>query len=596
MNIRNFVIISHIDHGKSTLADRFLELTGAVESRQMKPQYLDQLDLERERGITIKMAPVRMAYKHTDSESAQVEQYVLNLIDTPGHSDFSYEVSRALAAVEGAILLVDATQGVQAQTLANLEKAKKAGLVIIGAVNKIDVASSEQIENSINELARLLDGKAKEIFKISGKTGAGTKELLEAVIHKVSPPKKPESSASRALIFDSLYDEHKGIIAFVRIFSGNYSSGEKTKLVVANEEFKIKEVGYFIPELKAAANLSEGEIGYIATGIKDPDKLKIGDTIGTVALSGYREPKPVVFVSLYPDDSSQYDDLKTSLQKLKLNDSSLVFSPDMNEVLGRGFKCGFLGKLHFEITAERLEKEFRINTVSTFPSVAYKIKVRDEYVIIENPDGLPACAGRPSDCSEILEPMIKIEIMAPVNHLSAVLRLKEAFRMENVDTRDLEGKILITADMPLSGLIADFDDKLKSVSEGMASFSYELGDYRKAELEKVEILVNGSAVPGLTQFVYEDSLETKPRRLLKKLKELLPKQQFSQALQARAGSRIICREDVSAMKKDVTGYLYGGDRTRKMKLWKKQKKGKEKLLKMSGAVKLPVKIFKDLLK
>lgn len=590
MNIRNFVIISHIDHGKSTLADRFLELTGAVEARQMKPQYLDQLDLERERGITIKMAPVRMNY------SLDNNSYVLNLIDTPGHSDFAYEVSRALVAVEGAILLVDASQGIQAQTLANFEKAKEAGLVIIGAVNKIDVASPEQIENSINELTRLLACETKDIFKISGKTGEGVKEILKEIVYKVPPPKKSEESTSKALIFDSLYDEHKGTIAFVRVFSGNYSSGEKTKLVVANEEFKIKEIGFFSPELKVCQNLSEGNIGYIATGIKDPDKLKIGDTIGNAVLSGYHEPKPVVFVSLYPDDSSEYDNLKIALQKLKLNDSSLVFFPDTNEVLGRGFKCGFLGKLHFEITAERLEQEFKINTISTFPSVAYKIKVGNEYKIIENPDALSAYSGGVNNYSEILEPMIKIEIIVPLKYFNNVLRLKETFRMENMKTNDMDDKILISADMPLFGLISDFDDRLKSVSEGMASFSYELGDYKKANLEKVEILINNSVVPGLTQFIYKDLLETKPRRLLKKLKDLLPKQQFSQALQARADGKIISRETISAMKKDVTGYLYGGDRTRKMKLWKKQKRGKQKLLQMSGTVKIPVKIFKDLLK
>ncbi|MDP3015007.1 MAG: translation elongation factor 4 [bacterium] len=605
MNIRNFVIIAHIDHGKSTLADRFLELTGAVELRQMKAQYLDQLELERERGITIKMAPVRMTY------TLNAIPYTLNLIDTPGHSDFSYEVSRALAAVEGAILLVDAVQGVQAQTLANLENAKKVGLTVIGAVNKIDVASPEQIKNSINELTRLLNVGPEEIFKISGKTGEGVEELLEAIIREIPPPKFPRESAlsprdfainARALIFDSLYDEHKGVIAFVRVFNGEYKAGDETKLVVANEKFKIKEVGVFSPQLKSTDKLSAGEIGYIATGIKNPDKLKIGDTVGESALLGYQEPKSVVFVSLYPDEESQYDDLKIGLQKLKLNDSSLTFSPDTNEVLGRGFKCGFLGKLHFEIAAERLEREFNIKTVSTFPSVAYKIITKQGERIIENADELPA------DYLEIFQPMIKIEIIAPLKYLSNVLRLKESFKMENIKTENLpariatqsvaggEDKILIRLNMPLSSLIADFDDRLKSISEGMVSFSYELGDYQKAELEKVEILVAGLPVPGLTRLIYKDELEIKPRQLLQKLKEFLPRQQFVQALQAVAGSKIIARETIPAMKKDVTGYLYGGDRTRKMKLWQKQKKGKKKLLQRTSGVKIPVKIFKDLLK
>ncbi len=585
-NIRNFVIIAHIDHGKSTLADRFLELTETIDSRQMKPQYLDQLELERERGITIKMAPVRMVY------TLNAIPYTLNLIDTPGHSDFSYEVSRALAAVEGAILLVDATQGIQAQTLANLENARKVGLKIIGAVNKIDVALSEQIENSVNKLANLLNIKPAEIFRISGKTGEGVKELLEAVIKYIPSPVKSAviKPSAKALIFDSLYDEHKGVVAFVRVFGGEYKAGDETKLIAVNEKFKIKEVGCFSPRLKAVEKLSAGEIGYIATGIKDPDKLKIGDTVGEEALAGYKEPKPVVFVSLYPDEDSQYDDLKMALQKLKLNDSSLTFSPDNNEVLGRGFKCGFLGKLHFEIAVERLEKEFNIKTVSTFPSVAYKIRLKDGEEIIENPDDLP------TDYLEIFEPTIKIEILVPTRHLSSVLRLKEIFRMEEMTTENFEDRILIKAKMPLSSLIADFDDKLKSISEGMASFSYEISGYQKADVKKTEILINGFPVPGLTRFVYKDELETKPRQMLEKLKDILPRQQFSQALQASAEGRIIARENIPALKKDVTGYLYGGDRTRKMKLWKKQKKGKKKLLQMASDVRIPVKVFKELLK
>jgi GTP-binding protein LepA len=582
MNIRNFVIIAHIDHGKSTLADRFLELTGAVDLRQMKPQYLDQLELERERGITIKMAPVRMLY------ALNLIPYTLNLIDTPGHSDFSYEVSRALAAVEGAVLLVDAAQGIQAQTLANLENAKRAGLKIIGAVNKIDVALPEQIENSANKLANLLSVSPDEIFKISGKTGEGVKELLEAVICIIPSPTMQERA--QAIIFDSLYDEHKGVIAFVRIFGGEYKAGDETKLIAVNEKFKIKEVGCFSPRLKAVEKLSAGEIGYIATGVKDPDKLRIGDTIGEKALAGYKEPKPVVFVSLYPDEDSRYDDLKIALQKLKLNDSSLTFSPDNNEVLGRGFKCGFLGKLHFEIAAERLEKEFNIKTVSTFPSAAYKVRLKNGEEIIENPDDLPA------DYLEIFEPTIRIEILVSTKHLSNVLRLKEIFRMEEMTTENFEDRILIKAKMPLSSLIADFDDKLKSVSEGMASFSYELGSYQKADVKKTEILINGFPAPGLTRFVYKDELDSKPRQMLEKLKEILPRRQFSQALQAKADDRIIARENIPALKKDVTGYLYGGDRTRKMKLWKKQKKGKKKLLQMASDVRIPVKVFKELLK
>lgn len=616
-SIRNFCIIAHIDHGKSTLADRFLEITGTVEPRQMKPQFLDRLESERERGITIKMAPVRMSYS-LDSKS-----YILNLIDTPGHSDFSYEVSRALAAVEGAILLVDATQGIQAQTLANLRSAKKAGLKIIGALNKIDLVDEETATLRIKELADLLKCVPEEIFKVSGKTGEGVPGLLRTVIERIPSPVSAElrgtnaetrgniqrlsasslrdsaTNARRALVFDSLYDEHKGIIAFVRVFNGEYKAGDETKFVAADEKFKIKEAGCFSPQLKPTAKLSAGEIGYIATGIKDPDKLRIGDTIGDEALPEYREPKPVVFVSIYPDDSDRYEDLKSALKKLKLNDSSLSFSADMNEVLGRGFKCGFLGRLHFEIAVERLEKEFGIETVSTFPSVAYKIRgttrtnkqndAEENYVTITNIEDLP------SDYFEILEPFIKIEIIAPLKHLNNVLRLKGIFRWQNLETDNMEDKISITAEMPLAGLISDFDDKLKSVSEGTASFSYELGNYQKADLEKMDILVAGEKIAGLSKMIYKDEIEREPRKMLEKLKEILPRQQFVQALQAKVGSRIVARENIPAMRKDVTGYLYGGDRTRKMKLWKKQKKGKEKL-KAMGRVRLSAETFKELLK
>ena len=750
-NIRNFVIIAHIDHGKSTLADRFLELTGTVESRQMKAQYLDQLELERERGITIKMAPVRMVYHpdrglhgqeadNADSagkdkllysdltykirgiffsvrkniglghkenvyqnvleqefkknnlifkkeitldvfhegkkvgvyrpdfiiedkiileikslpfigkrEKIQIQTYlkgsnyklgilvnfggkdveiervvydearnkniprsplksaesayILNLIDTPGHPDFSYEVSRALAAVEGAILLVDATQGIQAQTLAHFEVAKKSGLKIIGAVNKIDLKPL-QLESVVKETAVLIGCRPEEIFRISAKTGEGVKELLEAVIKYVPAPIKNEG-VSRALIFDSLYDEHKGVIAFVRVFStkggfavggeGEYKSGQNTKLIATNENFKIKEVGCFFPELKPVEKLTAGEMGYIATGFKDPDKLKIGDTIGDKVLPGYSEPRPVVFVSFYPD-GDEYDELKKSFQKLKLQDSALKIDPDFNEVLGRGFKVGFLGKLHFEITAERLEQEFGISTVNTFPSVAYKIK----NMIVENVENLPDDFSAKG--GEIWEPMINVEIISPLKYLGNILQLKELFRMENIETQNLGERIIIKVKMPLAELISDFDDNLKSISEGFASFSYELGDYKKSDLEKLEFLAAGAKIPGLTRIVPKKTMEHTARKMVERLKEILPRQQFAQAVQARAGGRIVARENIPAFKKDVTGYLYGGDRTRKMKLWKKQKRGKKKLLEMAttagarSGIRIPAEAFKKMLK
>lgn len=642
-NIRNFVIISHIDHGKSTLADRMLEFTGTIDSRQMKPQFLDSLESERERGITIKMAPVRMVYRPAEILNSKSEirnksqiqnsnnqnkdfefrasnfefadsEYILNLIDTPGHPDFSYEVSRALAAVEGAILLVDVAQGIQAQTLAKFYAAKKQGLKIIGAVNKIDLAKTFDpeveplvhygagVEKQIKELAELIGCQSDEIHKISGKTGEGIPELLEAIMKNIPPPRESTAMA-RALIFDSFYDDHKGIIASVRIFSspdgGGFQNGDDVQLIATNEKFKIKELGYFSPKLRAGNKISDGEIGYIATGLKNPEKIKIGDTIigirnkelgiRNLALPGYSEPKPVVFVSFYSEDADYYEDLKNALQKLKLNDSALNFEADFNEVLGRGFKIGFLGKLHFEITAERLEKEFNVKVINTFPSVAYKIKKGGEFKIIENPADLP------DDFDEISEPMINIEIIAPTNYLGSIFQLKENFRMENFETKNLAERVLIAAKMPLAELVSNFDDKLKSVSEGFASFNYELSDYQKADLEKMQILVAGNPVAGLIRVIPKEKIEREARKMVEKLKDILPRQQFSQAIQAEVGSKIIARETIPALKKDVAGYLYGGDRSRKMKLWKKQKKGKKKLLGMAN-VKISAEVFKKIIK
>ncbi len=593
MNIRNFVIIAHIDHGKSTLADRFLEITKTIESRQMRPQYLDRLELERERAITIKMAPVRMAY------ILNSKPYTLNLIDTPGHSDFSYEVSRALSAVEGAVLLVDATCGVQAQTLANFEMAKKvlrpgsgqAGLKVIGAINKIDIASTEQIENSLKELARLLESNENEIFKISGKTGEGTKELLEAVIEKISAPAINEQKFNQTLIFDSLYDEHKGIIAFVRIFNGRFKAGNETKLLGVNKRFKIKEVGYFSPDLKKQDILIPGEIGYIATGIKDLDAVKVGDTIGEKTLPGFKTPQPVVFVSLYPEKGDDYENLKTALYKLRLNDSSFTIFPTSSEAFGHGFQAGFLGKLHFEIAVERLEKEFNIKTINSFPSVGYKIKTLDgSWVSIENPRDLP------DNYSQALEPITKINIMTPLTKLDDVLRLKKFFRLDKIKTEINGEKAIISAELPLADLISDFDDKLKSAASGFASFSYEIVSERETHIKKLDIRIANSPVYALSRIVQEKDVERIARQMVEKLKELLSQKQFSQAIQAVCNNRILARETIPALRKDVAGYLYGGDRTRKMKLWQKQKKGKKKLLERASDIEIPVKIFKDLLK
>ncbi|MBI1838881.1 MAG: elongation factor 4 [Candidatus Colwellbacteria bacterium] len=578
MEIRNFVIIAHIDHGKSTLADRLLELTNTVPSYKMKAQYLDQMELERERGITIKMAPVRMAWRGV----------TLNLIDTPGHSDFSYEVSRALKAVEGAVLLVDATQGIQAQTLANFENARKAKLVVIGVLNKIDVASSEQLETSAKNLAGLLGIEQKEILRVSGRTGEGVVELLETVIERVPPPKHISEPA--ALVFSSLYDEHRGVIAFVRVFGGEFLPGRDSRLVGTETAFKVKEVGLFKPDLQKEEILKSGDIGYIATGIKNPDSVKVGDTIGEKAMEGFEVPRPVVFVSLYPDNSDSYDDLKTGLRKLRLNDSSFSMSPTVSEALGRGFQCGFLGRLHFEIIVQRLEREFGLGIVNSFPSVSYKVTLIDgKRVTIDSPKDFP------DEYSDSMEPIALITILSPVKELGAILKLKDLFKLENVKTEFSGDNVIVSASLPLADLISDFDDCLKSASSGFASFSYEISGYDKARVKRLDVVIAGVTIPGLSRIIHESDVDSVARKTVEKLKKLLPRQQFSQAIQAVAGGRIVARETIPALKKDVTGYLYGGDRSRKMKLWKKQKEGKTKLLGRARA-EVPAEVFKELLK
>ncbi|MEK7086807.1 MAG: translation elongation factor 4 [Patescibacteria group bacterium] len=594
--IRNFVIIAHIDHGKSTLADRFLEITGTVAKRQMRAQYLDQLELERERGITIKMAPVRMSYL------LNRKPYILNLIDTPGHSDFSYEVSRALTAVEGAILLVDATQGVQAQTLANFNLALAAGLKIIGAVNKIDVFEDRNdpiLKKTVIETAEFLNVSTDEIFLVSGKTGEGAEKILEAIVEQVPPPKQFLPNHSRALIFDSFYDNHKGVIASVRVFDGEFKNEDEIHLIAAETKSRIKEVGFFKPELKPMEKLEAGDIGYLATGIKDPKKIKIGDTVSGLSaderdpkflmLPGYKEPKPVVFVSFYPENNDDYDLLARGLQKLRLNDSALTIEPDQNEVLGRGFKLGFLGRLHYEIIGERLKREFGLKTVNTFPSALYKVKTAKDWLEIIRPEEMPG------EFTEIWEPMVKIEIILPNRYLNDVFPLQSRFRLSQITTESFAARVRLKAVMPLAELVSDFDDQLKSATQGYASFSYEISDYNRADIARVDVILAGKMVPGLSRFLPKDTLEREGRRMVLRLKNLLPRQQFAQAIQAVAGGRVIAREDIAAMRKDVTGYLYGGDRSRKMKLWQKQKRGKKKLKERAEA-KISPEIFKELLK
>lgn len=591
--IRNFVIIAHIDSGKSTLADRLLELTRTVPMRSMRAQYLDRLPLERERGITIKMAPVRMAYKVDGVE------YELNLIDTPGHSDFSYEVSRALAAVEGGIILVDATKGIQAQTLSNLRAAQKAGLTLIPAVNKIDLALP-YLESVVQATADLLCVPKEKVFRVSAKTGEGVQELLEAVARAVPPPtaRKEETSAERALIFDSLYDDHKGIIAFVRVFGGEFGAADEMHLLATRAKFKPKEVGYFSPDLKAVPTVMDGEIGYIATGLKEPTLVGIGDTVvrtgaggaKAVPLPGYREAAPVVFIAFYPDGTTKFEDLKRALERLRLTDAALSFEPDANEALGRGLKVGFLGQLHFEITASRLKDDFKLDFLTSFPSIAYRVQDRGVVRTVTQPQDFP---DKPE---KVWEPIVDMEILTPQKYLSAVVNLQTVFDIEIGHMTNIGENLLIEAKMPLRELIRDFDDRLKSVSQGYASFTYELAGEQEAEVEKLEILIVEEVVPALTRIVPKKDLEQEGRQTVERLKTLLPKEQFSQALQAKALGRIIARETIPAMKKLLGNFgKTGGDRTRKMKLWKKQQRGKERLQSMAR-VELSPEVFREILK
>ena len=639
--IRNFVIIAHIDHGKSTLADRFLEATGTVEKRKMREQFLDMNPLERERGITIKMQPVRMVYRpkfpisnsqfsineSISNENSNIEnslkiaklknensdsEFILNLIDTPGHVDFTYEVSRALAAVEGAILLVDATQGIQAQTLANLELARREHLEIIPVVNKIDLPSA-MIRETVGELSRLLSVSEERVLLVSAKDGAGVDGLLRTVVRRVPSPfemmefRNIESSdeALRALVFDSIYDAYQGVIAFVRIFSGSVRRGERLTFLAAGGSAEALEVGIFSPERREVETLSSGEIGYIATGIKEPAKVRVGDTISKNAdiskhrvepMPGYKEPTPVVFSSLYPENQDDYETLRDSLTKLKLNDSSLFFEPEKSEALGRGFRAGFLGMLHMEIVSERISREYGLALVLSNPSVAFRVARRSHaggsaemvYSAIKMPDS--------HEIESIEEPWITGEIITPSGYVGALTTLLNDREATIVKTSNLLGDRLVVAfDAPLREIIIDFYDTLKSISHGFASMAYEIGVYRKADLVRLDILVAGERKGILSEIVPRKNCEYIARARVSALKDILPKALFPIALQAAIDGRIIARETIPALRKDVTGYLYGGDRTRKMKLWQKQKKGKKKL-KDRGSVDIAPETFLKILK
>jgi GTP-binding protein LepA len=593
--IRNFVVIAHIDHGKSTLADRFLEYTKTVEARKMKPQLLDQMDLERERGITIKMQPARMAWGG----------YILNLIDTPGHIDFSYEVSRALVAVEGAVLLVDATQGVQAQTLTNLHIALEEGLAIIPAVNKID-ATGARVEETAIELAALLHCNEEQVARVSGKTGAGVPELLERIVRSVPSPQAGDVSACRALIFDSTFENHRGVIAYVRVFGGEVKQGDSVRLAASGVTCEVKEVGYFTPARLPAPFLRTGEIGYVVTGIKDPLQVRIGDTIGingkpVQPLPGYQTPRPVIWASIYPQDERDYDTLRDALSRLRLNDASLVYEAESSPVLGRSFTCGFLGMLHLEIVTERLRREFNASVVTTSPSIAYHIIGKNGITeVVTSAAKFPDRA----DSTEVQEPWMAAEIIVPNEYIGEVLRLVDAYEGSVLSSEPFGGRkedttgsirIKLACEMPLREIVSDFFDALKSCTAGYASLSYTPARMRRADVERIDIYVAEEPVPALSRIVSAKKAQVIARKIVTRLKEVLPRQLFQVKIQAYARGRIVAAEVLSALKKDVAGYLYGGDRSRKMKLWKKQKRGKKKLAEQ-GKVRIPPEAYLNVLK
>lgn len=587
--IRNFVIISHIDHGKSTLADRFLELTSTIPPEKMREQYLDLMDLEREKGITIKMQSVRMIYNN----------YMLNLIDTPGHVDFSYEVSRALAAVEGAILLVDATQGIQAQTLANFQLAKEQNLVIIPAVNKIDLPSAEITEVS-REIENILGIRRDEILLVSAKEGTGVREVLKAVVGRIPSPKGNPNLPLQALIFDSVFDPYRGVVVYVRIINGRLKKNEKIRFLTKGKEGEALEVGYFKPNLSPTESLSAGEIGYIVTGLKSVQDARVGDTVTkskmdqeTIEpLEGYREPKPFVFASFFTT-SGEPKELREALEKLQLNDSSLVFEPEKSSILGLGFRCGFLGLLHLDIIQERLEREYALDLVVTTPSVPYKVTKKDQTEIdIKTPQELP----NPAEILEIKEPYLNLEIISPSKYLGLVMELTLNHRgiykeMDYLDSKN----VLLSYEIPLAEILVDFYDCLKQVSSGYASLNYKLIGFRPEKLVKLDFLVASEKIEPLSLIVPQKDSFKIGQTVVKKLKKVIPRQMFKISLQAAIGGKVIVREDIPAYRKDVTAKLYGGDVTRKRKLIDKQKKGKSKL-KRFGKVEIPSDLFLKVLR
>lgn len=591
--IRNFSIIAHVDHGKSTLADRLLDLTQTVSDRDKKEQLLDSMDLERERGVTIKASAVRMDYKASDGQI-----YVINLIDTPGHVDFTYEVSRALQACEGALLVVDSSQGIEAQTLTNVYLALEQDLEIIPVLNKIDLPAARP-DDIAEEIEDLLGSQASEdILRISAKSGIGIREVLEAVVKQVPPPKGNPDAPLRALVFDSHYDSFKGVVAYVRVVDGSVGKRDNMLLMATNTKFEPVEIGIFNPQMRPIDRIGAGEVGYIATGLKTVQECRVGDTItlanagATSALPGYTQVKPMVFAGLYPIENDEYADLRDALEKLQLNDASVTFTPETSQALNFGFRVGFLGLFHMEIIQERLEREYDLDILATAPSVEYEVVLRSgEMVRIDSPAQLPD----ESTIMEIREPWMKIQIYSPQSYIGQIMELVTQKRGHVTNQEFIDStRVILHYDMPLAELIVDFYDRLKSVTQGYASLDYQFSDYRAGDLVKLDVLVNNEPVDALALIVHKDHAYNKGQKLVTKLKDLIPQQMFVVPVQAAVGKRIISRANVKAMRKDVLAKCYGGDITRKKKLLEKQKKGKKRM-KMIGKVEVPQEAFMALL-
>jgi GTP-binding protein LepA len=590
---RNFCIIAHIDHGKTTLSDRLLERTGTIEERDKQDQLLDSMDLERERGITIKAHPVTMQYTAKDGET-----YRLNLLDTPGHVDFSYEVSRSLAACEGAILVVDAAQGVEAQTVANVHLAMKQNLTIVPVINKIDLPNAD-IPTVKKQLEDILAIPADDAILASAKTGIGIEEILEAIILRIPAPEPLPDGKLRALVFDSIFDIYRGVVAYTRVFSGSVVAGQNVKLMSTSNNYDLKEVGIFTPKPLARPKLDAGDVGYFIANIKSTADIKIGDTLtdqrnaASEPLPGFQEIHPMVFSGIYPINTGDFEHLKTAMGKLQINDSAFIYQAESSVALGYGFRCGFLGLLHMEIVQERLRREFDMDIIATYPSVVYHVvKTNGDHVDVDNPSFLPD----PSVIEEIREPIVKCFVMCPNENIGDMMQLimekrGEVEHTESIDTR----RVMLTATMPLNEILVDFNDKIKSLTHGYGSMDYEHAGYRAADLVKLDMLVNGEPVDAFSSIVHRDKADARGRLLAAKLKEVIPQQLFQVAIQAAIGGRIIARENVSALRKNVTAKCYGGDITRKRKLLEKQKEGKKRM-KAIGRVNIPQEAFIEVLK